>query len=70
MSLAEMDTLRSYSFRVTAKNLICPPTLSKATQANVTAVQWLGLNMKHAQDLVGIFGGVSQWTPSRSLGES
>lgn len=50
-----MDTLRSYSFRVTAKNKIFPPRLSKVTQANVTAVQWLGLNMKNAQDLVGIF---------------
>lgn len=57
MSLAEMDTLRSYSFRVTAKNTIFPPRRgpSKVTQANVTAVQWLGLNMKNAQDLVGIF---------------
>lgn len=55
MRLAEMDTLRSYSFRVTAKNKIFPPRLSKVTQANVTAVQWLGLNMKNAQDLVGIF---------------
>lgn len=50
-----MDKLWSDSFRVTAKNIIFPPRLSKVTQANVTVVQWLGLNMKDAQDLVGIF---------------